>query len=311
VDDLQGDARYAVRASFTRTLIDRKGLEWRSDLQLGSTLIVRTELYQPLDFSGRFFLSPWIQAQREQQSLYEAGRRLATYDVRFAGGGLDAGVQFGSVGEIRAGLARTRVRADVDTGPPDLPSFDVDSGSIRLRLAISTLNRPAIPTSGVELRAGVDLQRRFLGSETDYDRAFAGSSCFFGQGRHTGFVVVDGGSNLGTLIPVYDEFTLGGLFALGGYAEGEFRGQYFATGTVGYHYRIAALPAGFGQGVYVGGLVESGNAWATSADISVSDLHYGFTALVGADTIVGPAFFAVAFGEGGRTRLYLTVGTTF
>jgi hypothetical protein len=40
-------------------------------------------------------------------------------------------------------------------------------------------------------------------------------------------------------------------------------------------------------------------------------MHYGFTAVVGADTIIGPAFLAVAWGEGGRTRLYLTVGRTF
>jgi NTE family protein len=311
VDDLQGDARYAVRASFTRTLINRLGLESRTDFQLGSTLIARTELYQPLDFSGWFFLSPWIQGQREQQPFYDLGRRLAEYDVRVAGFGLDLGVQFGSVGEIRVGVARTNLRADVDTGAASLPSFDVDQGAIVFRLAFSTLDRPAIPTRGCETRAGVDLQRAALGADDEYDRAFGGASCFFSRGRSTGMFVVDGGTNLGSTIPSYDEFTLGGLFSLGGYAEGEFRGQYFATAKVGYYYRFAALPPGFGQGVYVGGLIEGGNAWATTAAISASDLHYGFTAILGADTIIGPAFFAVAVGEGGSTRLYLTVGRTF
>jgi NTE family protein len=311
VDDLQGDARYAVRASFTRTLMNRKGLESRTDFQLGSTLIARTELYQPLDFSGRFFVSPWIQGQQEQQPFYDAGRRLAEYDVRVAGGGFDLGVQFGSLGEIRVGVARTIVRADVNTGSADLPSFDVDQGLIRFRLAISTLDRPAIPTKGCETRAGVDLQRAALGSDDEYDRAFAGTSCFFSRGRSTGLFVVDGGTNLGSTIPIYDEFTLGGLFSLGGYAEGEFRGQYFATAKTGYYYRFAALPAGFGQGVYVGGLFEAGNAWATTAEISASDLRYGFTAILGADTIIGPAFLAVGVGEGGSLRFYLTVGRTF
>jgi NTE family protein len=116
---------------------------------------------------------------------------------------------------------------------------------------------------------------------------------------------------LGSTIPVYDEFTLGGLFSLGGYAEGEFRGQYFAAAKVGYYYRMAKLPAGLGQGVYVGGLLEGGDAWATSADISIGDFRYGFTGIVGADTIVGPAFLAFALGEGGRKRFYLTVGRTF
>jgi len=78
-----------------------------------------------------------------------------------------------------------------------------------------------------------------------------------------------------------------------------------------YHFRIAALPAGLGKGVYVGGVVEGGNTWATSADISLDDLRYSFAGLLGADTIAGPVFFAYAVGESGSTKLYLTVGRTF
>jgi NTE family protein len=310
-DDFEGDARYAVRASFTRTLLNRKGLEWRNDVQIGSTQVVRSELYQPIDFRGRFFVTPWVQAQRDQQSLYEGGQRVARYDVRIAGGGLDLGMQFGSLGELRVGWFGSNVRADVDTGAADLPSFNVDSGEIRVRLALSTLDRPAIPTKGGEFRAGADFSRSAVGADADYDRAFAGASRFFSRGRHTGLVVAEGGTSLGSTIPVYDEFTLGGLFSLGGYAEGEFRGQYFAAAKVGYYYRMAKLPAGLGQGVYVGGLLEGGDAWATSADISIGDFRYGFTGIVGADTIVGPAFLAFALGEGGRKRFYLTVGRTF
>jgi NTE family protein len=311
VDDLEGDARYAVRTSITRTLINRLGLEWRNDFQLGSVPLIRSELYQPLDFRGRFFVRPWLQAQRGKEPLYVDGEKIASYDVQFAGGGIDFGVQFGSIGEMTIGLARAHIHAGVDTGASGLPSNDVDQGSIRYRLALSTLDRPAIPNHGGELRAGVDFARTAVGSEVDYDRAFGGASRFFGTGRHTGFVVADGGSNLGSTIPPYDEFTLGGLFSLGGYAEGEFHGQYFATAKVGYYARIAALPVGFGQGVYAGGILETGNTWARSADISVHDLRYGFTAILGADTIAGPVFLAYGIGEGGSDRFYLTVGRTF
>jgi NTE family protein len=311
VDDLEGDARYAVRASITHTLMNRRGLEWRNDFQLGSTLIVRSELYQPLDFFGRFFFAPWIQGQRERQPSFVDGQRIAQYDVKTLGGGLDFGMQFGSLGELRLGVAGSVVHADVNTGAATLPSFAVDTAAVTLRLALSTLDRPTIATHGGEIRAGVDFSSRALGADATYDRAFGGASRFFGRGRHTGFVVADGGSNLGTTIPPYDEFALGGLFSLGGYSEGELRGQYFATAKVGYHYRIAALPSGFGQGVYVGALLEAGNTWDRSADISVSDLLYSATVLLGADTIIGPMFLAYAHAEGGSDRVYLTVGRTF
>ena len=311
VDDLEGDAQYAARTSITRTLINRRGLEWRNDIQLGSTQLARSELYQPIDFAGRFFVAPWIQGQRQKQPLFTDGHKIARYDVKTLGGGLDFGTQLGSVGEIRLGVSRATVRADVDTGSPALPEFHVDSGAMTLRVALSTLDRPTIATKGGEVRAGVDFSRTGLGADADYDRAFGGASRFFGRGRHTGFVVVDGGSNLGSTIPIYDEFTLGGLFSLGGYSEGEFRGQYYATAKVGYHYRLAALPGGIGQGIYVGALVEGGNVWDDSSQISASDLRYGITALVGADTILGPIFLAYAAAEGGSHRMYLTVGRTF
>lgn len=311
LDDLEGDARYAVRTSVTRTLMNRRGLEWRNDLQLGSTQLARSELYQPIDFAGRFFIAPWIQGLREKPPIFVDGRRVALYDIKTLAGGIDVGTQFGSLGEIRVGVQRASVHADVDTGAPALPAFDVDLGAATFRIALSTLDRPMIATHGGELRAGVDFSRRSLGATDDYDRAFGGGSYFFGGGRHTGFCIADGGSNLGSTIPSYDEFTLGGLFALGGYSEGEFRGQYFATAKVGYHFRIASLPAGLGQGVYVGTLLEAGNVWQDSADISASDLRYSVTVLVGADTIIGPMFFAYAAAEGGSNRVYLTVGRTF
>jgi NTE family protein len=311
-DDLQGDAFHAVRASVTKTLLNRLGGEWRNDFQIGSVPIFplgavpadrvpRPVLREPLDRGPA--AAPGAVRRR--------GKSLRPLRRPFGTAGLDGGVQFGSVGEMRIGLSRSHIRAYADTGATGLPSFDLDAGGAHLRLSISTTDRPAIPTRGAEVTAGLDVSRASLGAEADYDRATLGSALFFGAGRHTGFVIAQAASALGSTIPIYDQFTLGGLFNLSGYAEGEFRGSYGGSGGVGYHFRIAALPAGLGKGVYVGGLVEAGNAWDTTAEISLDDLHYSFTVLLGADTIAGPVFFAYGAGEAGSTKLYLTVGRTF
>ncbi|HJQ97534.1 MAG TPA: patatin-like phospholipase family protein, partial [Candidatus Polarisedimenticolaceae bacterium] len=311
-DDLQGDAMYAVRASVTKTLLNRLGGEWRNDFQIGSVPLFRSELYQPVEFRGRFFVSPWIEILRQHPFLYDdAGNRFARYDVRSGTAGLDGGVQFGSAGEMRIGVTRSHVRAYADTGATGLPEYDLDAGGAHLQLRISTTDRPAIPTRGGEVTAGLDLSRQSLGAEADYDRATLGGALFFGAGRHTGFLIAQAASALGSTVPIYDEFALGGLFNLSGYAEGQFRGSYGGSAGAGYHFRIAALPAGLGKGVYVGGIAEGGNAWDTTAEISLDDLHYSFTVLLGADTIAGPVFFAYGAGEAGSTKLYLTVGRTF
>src|SRR6185436_3060266 len=109
-------------------------------------------------------------------------------------------------------------------------------------------------------------------------------------------------------IPVYDEFTLGGLFSLGGYSEGELRGQMSGSARVGYHYRLARLPAGLGEGIYLGALVEAGNVWDSRDAVSWHGLKYGGTVIFGADTLIGPIFLAYGRAAEGSDRFYITVG---
>ncbi|HKN47596.1 MAG TPA: patatin-like phospholipase family protein, partial [Candidatus Polarisedimenticolia bacterium] len=60
VNDLEGDSDYSVLARYTRTRMNPLGAEWRNDVQLGRTRRLASELFQPLDFSGRWFVSPGI-----------------------------------------------------------------------------------------------------------------------------------------------------------------------------------------------------------------------------------------------------------
>ncbi|HEX6850231.1 MAG TPA: BamA/TamA family outer membrane protein, partial [Candidatus Polarisedimenticolaceae bacterium] len=311
VDDLEGDAAYGARVGITRTRLNARGGEWRSELQLGSLQRAFTELYQPLDFRGRWFVAPWLSAERANQPIFLDGTKIAEYDVRWAGGGIDVGAQFGRFGEIRVGVARQKVEATVETGAADLPSFDVDSGGFRFAFAVGTIDRPAIPRKGFVFGVQGGFSREALGSDAQYDRVQFGGAKFVNRGRHTVFFGVDAGTNLGSTLPVYDEFAIGGLLSLGGFSQGELRGQVFAVGRVGYHFRIATLPAGFGEGIYVGTLFEIGNTWESRSAASLDDLRHGTTVILGLDTFAGPVFLAYGVAEGGGDRFYLTVGRSF
>jgi len=200
------------------------------------------------------------------------------------------------------------VLAHVDTGAADLPSYDVSGGGIILNVNFETLDRPSIPHRGTQLQTRGTFSRESFGADDSYDRLEAGGSQFLGFGRHTVFGAIVGGTNLGSTIPIYDEFILGGLFTLGGLSEGELRGQLYANAKLGYHYRIGRLPSALGQGVYIGAVSETGNTWQSTSEISASDLVYSGTAILGADTILGPFFLAYGRAEGGRSRVYLTLG---
>ena len=310
-DDLEGDADYVVKANLTRTNVNRRGGEWRNDFQVGSHPGFRTELFQPLDFRGHFFVAPWAVTVRSRQPLYEEGSRIASYTVDENRAQFDSGIEYGRWGEVRLGVYRSRVHAEVDTGPPALPTFDVDGGGVAFDVGFDNLDRPAIPRHGSSARLHSIFSRTSLGAEESYDRVELVASHFRGRGRHTGFAVLQYGTSLGSELPAYDVFVLGGLFSLGGYSEGELRGQVLAGVSTGYHFRLSNLPSGLGQGLYVGVDVDAANVWDTTSEVSVSDLLYGVTLLLGADTLLGPVFLAYGYAEGGHDRLYLTVGRSF
>ncbi len=311
-DDLEGQADYVVKANLTRTNLNRRGGEWRNDIQVGSRPGWRTELFQPLDYRGHYFVAPWAVTIRSRTPIFDdGGSRIASYTVDENRVQLDGGVEYGRWGEIRLGVYRGSVHAEVDTGPPALPTFDVDEGGVAFQVGFDNLDRPAIPRHGTSALVHAIFSRDSLGADASYDRVEFVASHFRGRGRHTGFAVLSYGTSLGSELPVYDAFVLGGLFSLGGYSEGELRGQVLAGMSGGYHFRLSDLPSGLGQGLYVGVDVDAANVWQTTSEVSASDLRYGVTLLLGADTLVGPVFLAYGWAEGGHERLYLTVGRSF
>ena len=115
-----------------------------------------------------------------------------------------------------------------------------------------------------------------------------------------------GGTNLNTSIPPYDEFTLGGLLNLSGFAPGQIHGQRAALGRLGTYTRIGMLPSQIGQGIYAGIFGEMGDAWD-----SQREWHHSIMLITGADTVIGPVFVAYARGDGSSQHFYVAIGKTF
>ncbi|MFZ2490597.1 MAG: patatin-like phospholipase family protein [Thermoanaerobaculia bacterium] len=310
-DDLAGDSAFGLVTSVTRTRINALGGEWRTDLQLGEEYGVETEFYQPLDFRGRFFLAPGGEIVRNQISTFEGRRRTAVYDVERKAAWLDGGIAFGEWGAFRAGFARVRINAGVDAGAIDLPARAIDLGLFRAGLAIVRTDSPTMPTTGGILNVNYVRSEPELGSIDSYSKLMAEGYEVFSRGRTTLLVGAAAGTNLGTTLPQYDEFLLGGLLNLGGFRTGQLHGQRFALLRTGAYVRLRNLPAEIGGGLYAGTFVEAGNAWSAGAPTSVDDLHASVTLLLGAETILGPILFGYARADTSDGRFYVTIGKSF
>lgn len=120
---------------------------------------------------------------------------------------------------------------------------------------------------------------------------------------------MQGGTSLGSDIPPYAQFTLGGPFGFAGLAENQFRGSYLGIASLGHRYRLLELPSQLGRGIYTIARFDVGNVWDEEVDLD--DLRNGGALGVGADTAIGPLYFAYGRADGGFGRIYFSLGTAF
>lgn len=310
-DDLQGNSNYTLLTNITRTRLNALGAEWRNELRIGHNAGFFSEFYQPLDFKGRFFVAPSVEVHKDKFPFYEGSRRVAMYDVEERSASMFVGMELGHWGAIRAGVVRGKVHAVVDAGALDLPEGTLNRGAVRASLVIIRTDSPTIPREGGTLQVEYYGARKALGSDDEYSKLAANANFAFSRGRQTFMVGGAGGTSLGSNVPAYDFFRLGGLLELGGFANGQLHGPRFAIARIGTYYRVRDLPAGIGTGMYAGALVETGNAWNEGDEVSLSNLHRSLTLFVGADTVAGPIMLGYARAETGDDRFYMTVGKTF
>ncbi len=304
--DFQGEGNFNLLAFYNKTWINRLGAEWRTFGQVGRDPAISTEFYQPLDLAGRFFVAPRAFAGERLWDIFFEGDRVAQYQVRQSGAGLDLGTVLDRWGELRFGYVRGTANASPSIAFPGLPDFQYDTGAIRARLIYDQLDNVNFPTYGSLFVAEWYASKQTLGASTDYTRTDFSYQKALSYRAHALNLVLRGGDTYSGQSPFYDAYALGGFLNLSGYRTGEFVGQDFALARAVYYYRLYKLPP-IASGVFVGGSLEAGNAYARFDGQSAKGLLYSGSVFVGADTLLGPLYLAYgqAFDGGGTFYLFL------
>ena len=309
--DLSGNSYFNILAGITKSRINPLGAEWRTDLQVGRTNFLFSEFYQPLNYSGRFFVSAWGELRYDLQDIYLDDDRIAQYATRQPQAGLDLGLSLGKYGEIRAGAVWRHIRAFPDVGMTSLPSMDENASGLRFLVLADRLDNASFPNAGRYTDLSFFRGLKGMGSAEDYQKIELSHSEYFKLGKSVLEARIAGGSSFGTSLPAFDQFSLGGLFSLSGYKEGQLRGDYYGALRLGYFFRTHSLPAMIGRGVYLGGFLDAGNTWWQRSDAKTSDLRYGATLFMGIDTRLGPLYLAYGHAKDGNYSFYLSLGRSF
>jgi len=311
-DDLEGNSAYTGSASLTWTQLNRLGAEWRSVIRIGERQQLSTEFYQPIDRLGRYFVSAGGGFVERNVNIFASGDIVGQTRVQELVGQLNVGRIFGNSGEIRLGLLRGTGSSHSNIGS-GIPPTDFDIGGASASAAYDTFDNIYFPKNGAQASLAWTGQRKSLGSSIDVDILSGRIAVVRTWGTHSLLGALDLQTQLDDVAGVQNLLSTGGLFRLSGFQRDELSGRHTAVGRAIYYRQIRSNPLRglLNVSLYLGASLEVGNAWQNSSDISFSNSLVAGSLFVGADTFIGPVYFAGGLAEGGHSALYLFVGRPF
>jgi len=320
ISDMDGASEFNLGASYILKGINALGGEAYVRAQLGDTILLSGEFYQPLDLNSRFFLVPYLGWQDRQ--VLTLGPEFDTADVvgqwrlRDLRGQLAVGVNLFTSSELRLGVFRGRGEYEVDiASDPSLIEDIFDEGGVFASYRFDSLDNSFFPTRGGFLYANYERQEKNLGADNNFDnwQLFAQTAYSFGK--------EDGNTVLLTARLAQSEdatnepqnyYQLGGLFNLSGLSQNFYSGRQMAFVMAQYQRRLSnrsVLP--IDMPVYAGFSVEGGQLWSEHSDIDYGDMITSGSIYLAIDSPVGPIYLAYGRTNESQNAVYLALGWPF
>jgi NTE family protein len=307
--NFSGSSEFKLGAAYTRNALNQLGGELRVLTSIGREDELNFNFYQPVDLEARWFVNPELRWKRRSYTLWYEESRIAEYELSGWAAALGVGRNFGSTDELRLSYRYGRTEGDLYVGIlPPLGDDRIRVGEAVLSYRHDSLDSLYFPTEGSAHGFWYRYADEGLGSESDYDQAGASGSFVFSGGKNNASVNYDFGYSFQDKALASRWFQMGGFSRLSGLAPDQLLGPHAGLLSLVYYRRtneIRFFPA------YAGFTVEAGNVWASREDIGFDNLRYSGSLFLGAESPLGPLYFAVGYSDGGDTAAYFYLGNPF
>jgi NTE family protein len=294
------------------TLMDIAGFrsEWRTDLALGETYGIASDLFRPFQPMSKWFFDPFVNASSSTFNIYQKENPRAIYRLDRASGGIDVGYAISRFSEVRVGYGIGYGSADLRLGSPNFSSYSGRVGHTQARYVLDHTNDPILPTAGYYVQTDFSFYDTFPNAPQGFPTLEA-TVQYFQPVLHQDdiFITAAGGSTLGYQQTGVPQFFLGGVNRLSAYGLNELMGSQYFLGRVGYKRKIFALPPFVGKNVYLVGYGEVGKMYGDPfpAPKLSGDGAIGVIAV----TVVGPVFIGGSAGDTGHYKWFFQLGRVF
>jgi NTE family protein len=305
---LGDDVLFALRGEHNRTWLNSLGGEWQNTVQIGQEASLETALYQPMDVRQRFFVEPSAKLGRRLEDVFIDGDRVATYSLSGYYGQVDLGMNLGTRAQVRAGLRRGIAEADVETGGVDLPELDsTNVTEFVASIAYDTRDTVALPTRGSRIQLHYINAGTLMDGDQSYELVEGLWVKAFPWRGDALQLFVSGGSDLGSELPPYRDFLLGGIRSFPGLETFQLRGEAYWEAGANYNWKLADIQSLFGQAIYAGLRFTAGEMRERVDEIDDGTIYGGALSFSGR-TPLGPFLISVGGASNHFWELQFALG---
>jgi len=296
-------------ARFVDENLGSSGSELRSDILIGYLTRLGAEYYVPL-VSTAWFVQPHLRYLREPVYLWQNQKRISEMLFQRAGGGLDLGYALNKNFQLAAIYQASTIRWVLKDGVAESPTPHASgtSQSIAGHLVFTNRTAEVASPSGtqVDLTAGY-LLHSVASNETPFLDLKVRQSLKL---TNSDLVILSANGDTYFRRNVADplRFTLGGPLHLSSASVDEFRGTDTVLAQAIELHRIANLPTGLGQGIYLASGYEAGSVWSPEHRSFIR--QDGLLGLL-LNTPLGVITMGGAVGDAGHRKVFFTLGRLF
>jgi NTE family protein len=304
-----GNVDFTMGTRFTFMDIAGFRSEWRTDLLIGNTYGIQTELYRPFTADSRWFFAPHADASDTTFQIYAKNDPLADYRIYRTDVGADLGYGFGRFSELRFGYEVGSLNTKLRLGTAQIPAVEGSVGRARLHYLLDATDDPVIPRRGVSVESNFHWTDHSPGATEGFPSVDLKLG-YFQPVAHAAsvFLETEGGTTFSARSTGIPQFFLGGPLRLSAYGQNEFHGNQFYLLRAGYMHDLLTLPPFLGKKVYAVGSYEIGKMYGVTADSNLpNDVTAGFLA----ETAVGPFFIGGSVGDSGHRKWFFQLGRVF
>jgi NTE family protein len=294
--------------AYNKNNLNRMAGEFRATAGVGSEPELGGEFYQPLNDDLDVFISAKaglyttvfpVVADNKVDSIQRFQRNTVS---------LSAGKIFLQNTELRFSLTHNDGRTITLSGNDSYSNGDFTEGFVYTRLFHDSLDNLSFPNNGFFGGISYKANRESLGSDSNYDQIqllLSGASTYE---RYTVFSRAMLETTVDDDAPYNALYRHGGFLEISGTLDRQLAGQHFGLIEAAFYRRlgnITFLP------IYTGFSIEAGNAWNQYDDINSDNTRAAGSIFIGADTFMGPLYFAIGASDNGEKALYFNLGQTF